>query len=78
MPVDSTIYREFWQAYGNAFDRTGFGLGYTKQTVIRGRSYGLRIDHILTGSGWQATRCWVGPDLGSDHLPMIADLVHER
>jgi endonuclease/exonuclease/phosphatase (EEP) superfamily protein YafD len=78
MPIDSTIYRESWQSYANAFDQTGFGLGYTKQAVIRGHCFGLRIDHILTSAPWQACRCWVGPDLGSDHLPMLADLVRER
>jgi len=35
---------------------------------------GLRIDHILISDGIDATSWRVGPDLGSDHLPVIADL----
>jgi hypothetical protein len=77
MPVDSAIYRDFWGDYRNAFTRAGFGFGYTKQTVIRRRQYGLRIDHVLTDVRWRSNRCWVGPDLGSDHLPLIAELARE-
>ena len=38
------------------------------------RVFGVRIDHVLTGDGWRCRRCWVGPDVGSDHLPLLADL----
>jgi len=75
MPTDSTIYQEVWAGYRNAFGRAGFGYGYTKQTAIRRRSYGLRIDHILTDEHWRPVDCRVGPDIGSDHLPLVADLV---
>ncbi len=78
MTTDSTIYREAWSGYRNAFDTAGFGYGHTKITVIRRRSYGLRIDHILADEHWQPVDCWVGPDIGSDHLPLIADLVRAR
>ena len=78
MPSDSAIYRNYWRGYRNAFQRAGWGFGYTKQTVIRGWQYGTRIDHILTGGTWHATRCWLGPDLGSDHYPLIADLAGSR
>jgi vancomycin resistance protein VanJ len=74
MPVDSTIYRDVWTRYENAFNRSGLGFGYTKQTTIRHRKYGLRIDHVLIDGPWRPTRCWVGPDLGPDHLPLIAEL----
>ena len=33
-----------------------------------------RIDHVMVGPEWSVGRCWVGPDLGSDHLPMIAEV----
>jgi endonuclease/exonuclease/phosphatase (EEP) superfamily protein YafD len=75
MTADSTIYRRTWSRYRNAFGWAGFGYGYTKQTAIRRRGYGLRIDHILTDENWVPVDCRVGPDLGSDHLPLIADLV---
>jgi vancomycin resistance protein VanJ len=77
MPVESTIYREFWRGCHNAFDRAGLGFGYTKQTAIHECVYGTRIDHILTDGKWLAVRCRLGPDLGSDHLPLVADVRQE-
>jgi vancomycin resistance protein VanJ len=74
MPTDSTLYRRDWAGYTNAFSSTGWGFGYTVQASLRGWSLGIRIDHVLTGGDWQPVRCWLGPDLGSDHLPVIADL----
>jgi endonuclease/exonuclease/phosphatase (EEP) superfamily protein YafD len=74
MPTDSRIYRRDWAKYRNAFSDAGLGCGYTEWPRIRGFSWGVRIDHVLTGPHWQPRRCWVGPDIGSDHLPLIADL----
>jgi len=74
MPTDSTIYRDTWAVYANAFSQAGWGFGYTKWSPLFGGHYGSRIDHILTGSGWRAASCWVGPDVHSDHRPLIADL----
>jgi vancomycin resistance protein VanJ len=78
MPVDSAIYRRYWAGYRNAFSDAGLGFGYTEWPRIRrlssGLFFGIRIDHVLTGSGWRCRRCWVGPDVGSDHLPLVADL----
>jgi endonuclease/exonuclease/phosphatase (EEP) superfamily protein YafD len=70
MPVESAIYRRFWSPYTDAFSSVGLGFGYTKFT----RWFGARIDHILAGPGWRPQRCWVGPNVGSDHRPVIADL----
>ena len=75
LPVDSTIYRRYWAEFRNGFSDAGCGFGYTEWPWIRGwRLFGVRIDHVLTGPGWQCHRCWVGPDVGSDHLPLLADL----
>jgi endonuclease/exonuclease/phosphatase (EEP) superfamily protein YafD len=74
LPTDSAIYREYWSGFSNAFSRCGFGFGYTEWPTTRLRLFGIRIDHVLTGPEWQPQRCWVGPDIGSDHLPVIADL----
>jgi endonuclease/exonuclease/phosphatase (EEP) superfamily protein YafD len=74
MPADSTIYRRYWAGFRNAFSDAGLGYGYTEWPQIRGRNFGVRIDHVLTGPGWRCRRCWVGPDVGSDHLPVLADL----
>lgn len=70
MPVDSVIYRSTWSNFSNAFSTAGFGLGFTKYT----RWHGVRIDHILIDSDWEVICCKVGPNLGSDHLPLVAEL----
>ena len=76
-PPDSAIYRSFWSEYGNAFTRAGIGFGYTEWPEVRKVPFGIRIDHVLMTPTWRPRRCWVGPDVGSDHLPVIADLVEE-
>ena len=74
MPVESAIYREFWGGYANAFSRAGFGYGLTQWVAVRGIKQGVRIDHVLTGSGLVPSLCETGPNVGSDHLPVIADI----
>ncbi len=74
LPTDSTIYRQHWADFSNAFSTAGFGFGLTEWPYVRGRWFGTRIDHILTSPPWQSWRCWVGPDVGSDHRPLIADI----
>ena len=41
---------------------------------VHGISVRVRIDHVLTGAGLVPRVCEVGPDVGSDHLPVIADV----
>jgi vancomycin resistance protein VanJ len=74
MPTDSVIFRRDWDAYINAYSRAGFGFGYSKLTPVGGFKYGLRIDHVLMSSEFRPYRAFLGSDIGSDHLPMIADL----
>jgi vancomycin resistance protein VanJ len=71
LPPESTVYRRDWSRYTDAFSAAGLGTGYTWFS----RYHGLRIDHALAGSGWRCLGCWVGPDVGSDHRPLIADWV---
>lgn len=73
LTADSPIYRRIWSSYTNAFNQTGFGYGYTKFTKINRFRYSARIDHILLTPGVKPLRAWVGPDLGSDHFPLIAE-----
>ncbi len=73
MPTESAIYRQYWSGFSNAFTRCGFGFGYTEWPTRRSL-FGIRIDHVLTGPQWRPQRCWVGRDVGSDHLPVIADI----
>ncbi len=78
MPVESTIYRNTWGGYFNAFSRAGFGCGATAFQERGGLWNSARIDHVLHAEGWQSRSCWVGADVGSDHLPLFADLVSVR
>lgn len=61
----------------DAFAEAGKGYGYTYGQSTRLHVPFLRIDHILLGPGWSAVRCWVGSPRGSDHSPVIADLVYK-
>jgi vancomycin resistance protein VanJ len=70
MTPDSPTYRANWSDFGNAFANAGSGFGFTFNT----RLIGLRIDHVLVGPGWKVRKCWVGPDVKSQHLPVLADL----
>jgi vancomycin resistance protein VanJ len=71
MPVESTIYRQYWGDLSNAFSQVGFGFGSTRLNGwIR-----VRIDHVLLGDDWRVVKAFVGPNLGSDHRPMIAHVV---
>lgn len=70
LPPESAIYGDYWDKYEDAFSRGGWGIG---NTFFFGWM-GVRIDHVLAGHGWRCRRAWVGPDLGSDHRPVLADL----
>jgi vancomycin resistance protein VanJ len=74
MPPDSSIYRRYWNRYSNAFTNRGFGYGFTAHETIRGLEIGARLDHILAGEGLTPRRCRLGPDVGSDHLPLFAEI----
>lgn len=71
LTVESAIYRRYWGDFRNAFGRAGWGTGYTKHT----RHWGVRIDHILTSDNVGTQASFTGHDVGSDHLPLIADLI---
>ncbi len=70
LPADHPAFRRDWGSFADAFAAAGLGYGYTKFT----RWHGARIDHVLTGPGWHCRSCRVGPDVGSDHRPLVADL----
>ena len=74
LPRDSTIFRSQLSGFTDAFTVAGLGWGltyYSHWTEVR-------IDHILMGKNWQCDRCWVGPDVGSPHRPVIADLSRSK
>jgi endonuclease/exonuclease/phosphatase family metal-dependent hydrolase len=70
-PPKSAIFHQLWGGYTDAFGTAGWGWGYT----FHAPRVMVRIDHVLAGPGWYCRRCWVGPDLGSPHRPVIADLI---
>jgi vancomycin resistance protein VanJ len=70
LTTDSAIYRWHWSSWSNAFEKAGRGFGYTKFTSW----WGARIDHVLFDARWVAISAASGPDLGSDHRPIVAVL----
>ncbi len=70
-PPESAIFKDTWNGYTDSFGAAGWGWGYT----FYGARTRVRIDHLLAGKGWACTGCHVGPDVGSPHLPVIADLI---
>lgn len=77
MPVESTIYRDSWKVYTNVFSQAGYGYGWTAWRGVRWLEYGVRIDHVLVGHGMKVLLCETGPDVGSDHLPLLTDIARE-
>jgi endonuclease/exonuclease/phosphatase (EEP) superfamily protein YafD len=70
LPVESVIYQRYWGDLANAFSTAGFGFGFTRfNGWIR-----VRIDHILLSGGWRTSRAFVGPNVGSDHRPLVAEV----
>ena len=74
MPVETRLYRRDWGQFQNAYSQTGIGWGGTKVTSW----HRVRIDHVLYRPPFHCRNCFVGPDLGSDHRPVIADLTLEE
>ena len=72
MPIESAVYRRYWSKYSNAFSTAGLGYGYSFGQTRKFRRW-VRLDHLLSGPNWRVRRCWVGPSVGSDHWPVIAD-----
>jgi endonuclease/exonuclease/phosphatase (EEP) superfamily protein YafD len=56
--------------------RAGFGL----QASFPAWSAVMRIpiDHVLASCSIGVRDRWIGPDIGSDHLPVLIDLVVPR
>lgn len=53
---------------------SAYGFGPQPTWFSRWLPLGIKIDHILIGSGIAATSHAVGRDVGSDHYPVVADL----
>ncbi|MBN9518389.1 endonuclease/exonuclease/phosphatase family protein [bacterium] len=71
-PVESVVFRRDWGGYGNAFSAAGIGWGGTKLTGW----HAIRIDHILYAPPWACRWVAIGTPMGSDHRPVVADIVY--
>jgi endonuclease/exonuclease/phosphatase family metal-dependent hydrolase len=71
MPPDDSTMASLRTVYRFAFEDAGWGYGYTRPS----RTPWFRIDHIAASPEWAFARCRVGPDFGSDHLPLVAEAV---
>jgi endonuclease/exonuclease/phosphatase family metal-dependent hydrolase len=69
-PCEGRVYHQYWSDFSDAYASAGFGVGHTY--FAHGAS--VRIDHVLTGADWHCRECWVGPEVGSPHRPVIAEL----
>jgi len=73
LTADSPIYRSAWSDFRNSYSNMTFGYGYTKKNKVDIFRYGARIDHIVSTSSLKPLKARVGPDYGSDHLPLLAE-----
>ena len=71
MPSDDSTMAALRSSFRFAFEEGGRGYGYTRPVNLPW----VRIDHILAGPQWYVVDCRVGPDFGSDHLPLYATVV---
>jgi vancomycin resistance protein VanJ len=73
-PPESWLLGKWRRQFSDTFGRVGRGYGYTKITEHWIFRYGTRIDYVLCGPGVEPLRGWVDADIGSDHLPLLADV----
>jgi endonuclease/exonuclease/phosphatase (EEP) superfamily protein YafD len=71
------------QYFSNALEQSGLhdaalGFGLARSWPAQFAPVGMRIDHCLLSREWQSLRVDIGPSLGSDHLPLMADLSLRR
>lgn len=70
-PGESRIFHHCWSGLTDAYSSSGWGLGYTYTS----RRNAVRIDHVLYNARWECPRCYIGPDVGSPHRPVIAEMM---
>ena len=50
------------------------GHGFLPTWPVGAPVFGIPIDHVYLPSGWVSLDCRTGPDIGSDHYPLVCDL----
>ena len=68
----SPLYRRLMAHSALMEVRQGFGVLGTWPSFFG--PWRTALDHILVSSGIEVIRTWVGPGIGSDHRPLLADL----
>ena len=75
VPSTSMVFDVLGSVGRDAFAEGGRGYGYTFGHSLGPRQSFVRIDHILISQHFDAIQAYAGGARGSDHRPMIADLV---
>ena len=63
-----------WRQFADFLDRTGLEPGPNPPTTRSVAGIGFAIDQVLAGPGAAVASVRTGPDAGSDHLPLIAEI----
>ncbi|MDB5349967.1 MAG: metal-dependent hydrolase [Planctomycetota bacterium] len=71
MPPDSPMMHKLRASFPSGFEEVGWGYGYTRPS----RASWIGIDRILASKGSRFSRCRVGPRVGSDHRPILAEVI---
>lgn len=70
----SYYFKQLKEQSGLRSAMQGFGLKNTWRPVIVPVIFGIPIDHMLLSEHFKVLERAIGPDLGSDHLPVITKL----
>lgn len=76
LPAYSPYFRQFFADTGYRFASPGFWLPVTRfaPRLARWGYFGSTIDHVAVSPNVRVTKWKRGRDIGSNHLPVIADL----
>lgn len=78
-PIQSLVCKVIEQTgLVDVFTRAGRGYGYTYGGFPTHRFSFVRIDHIFVSPDWSPQRCWTGSSDGSEHRPVVCDMVLKR
>lgn len=73
-PPRGRVYRRVAASFQDSFRASGWGLGYS----YRADMPLMRIDYIFARKGLSARSCRVPALTGSDHRPVVADIVFDK